>query len=162
MAAPGKAAPRPFFSRRRTFPLRLPSGCGMIASEPRATETIRKWQEEFSMKHKVRVTVLKKNLYPELQQAYCADPHAGAVPLLSRRGCFRVLPRRQRDDFWHMGVNTLVRTKGTQTLWRAAPSCRSSQRPGTPSPGTFTRGLAGRLHHAGVDEGGKHHDRLLL
>ena len=29
------------------------------------------------MKHKVRVTVLKKNLYPELQQAYCADPHAG-------------------------------------------------------------------------------------
>lgn len=32
------------------------------------------------MKHKVRVTVLKKNLYPELQQAYCADPHAGPCP----------------------------------------------------------------------------------
>lgn len=26
------------------------------------------------MKHKVRVTVIDKKLYPELQQAYCMDP----------------------------------------------------------------------------------------
>lgn len=26
------------------------------------------------MKHKVKVTVLDKKLYPELQQQYCADP----------------------------------------------------------------------------------------
>ena len=26
------------------------------------------------MKHKVRLTVIDKKLYPELQQQYCADP----------------------------------------------------------------------------------------
>ena len=34
------------------------------------------------MKYKVKVTVLDKKLYPELQQQYCADPNAGALPLL--------------------------------------------------------------------------------
>ena len=32
------------------------------------------------MKHKVKVTVLDKKLYPELQQQYCADPASGACP----------------------------------------------------------------------------------
>ena len=54
------------------------------------------------MKHKVRVTVLDKKLYPELQREYCADPAAGACP------CYN----DKRDDFWHMGLNTLVHTSG--------------------------------------------------
>ena len=29
------------------------------------------------MKHKVKVTVLDKKLYPELQQQYCAKPSSG-------------------------------------------------------------------------------------
>ena len=29
------------------------------------------------MKHKVKVTVLDKKLYPELQQQYLADPESG-------------------------------------------------------------------------------------
>ena len=32
------------------------------------------------MKHKVRLTVIDKKLYPELQQQYCADPNSGACP----------------------------------------------------------------------------------
>ena len=32
------------------------------------------------MKHKVKVTVIDKKLYPELQREYCADPNAGACP----------------------------------------------------------------------------------
>ena len=32
------------------------------------------------MKHKVKVTILDKKLYPELQQQYCADPKSGACP----------------------------------------------------------------------------------
>lgn len=32
------------------------------------------------MKHRVKVTVLDKKLYPELQAQYCADPAAGACP----------------------------------------------------------------------------------
>ena len=34
------------------------------------------------MKHKVKVTVIDKKLYPELQRQYCADPEAGSCPLL--------------------------------------------------------------------------------
>lgn len=32
------------------------------------------------MKHKVKVTVLDKKLYPELQQQYCDNPISGACP----------------------------------------------------------------------------------
>lgn len=53
------------------------------------------------MKHKVKVTVLDKKLYPELQQHYCADPHAGVCP------CYNV-----GDDFWHIGLDTLTKTTG--------------------------------------------------
>ena len=31
------------------------------------------------MKHKVKVTVIDKKIYPELQEKYCADPKAGMV-----------------------------------------------------------------------------------
>lgn len=32
------------------------------------------------MKYKVKVTVIDKKLYPELQQQYCADPNSGMCP----------------------------------------------------------------------------------
>ena len=32
------------------------------------------------MKHKVKLTVIDKKLYPELQKEYCADPNAGECP----------------------------------------------------------------------------------
>ena len=32
------------------------------------------------MKHKVKVTVIDKKLFPELQQQYCADPNSGMCP----------------------------------------------------------------------------------
>ena len=37
------------------------------------------------MKHKVKVTVLDKKLYPELQKQYCADPCAGMWCMASVR-----------------------------------------------------------------------------
>lgn len=32
------------------------------------------------MKYKVKVTVIDKKLYHELQEAYCTDPQSGACP----------------------------------------------------------------------------------
>ena len=32
------------------------------------------------MQHKVKVTVIDKKLYPELQARYCVDPQAAPVP----------------------------------------------------------------------------------
>ena len=62
------------------------------------------------MKYKVKVTVIDKKLYPELQKQYCADPEAGMCP------CYKVgdefiFGRDDRNDhFWHGGLNTLVKT----------------------------------------------------
>ena len=65
------------------------------------------------MKHKVKVTVLDKKLYPELQQQYCTDPASGACP------CYNV--GDERDDFWHMGLNTLVKTNGNKDMIAGGP-----------------------------------------
>ena len=91
------------------------------------------------MKHKVRVTVLKKNLYPELQQAHCADPHAGPCPCYHEGDVFEFYRDGSRDDFWHMGANTLVRTKGDPNTVAGGPQLPFCSEAGTPSPGTFTR-----------------------
>ncbi len=32
------------------------------------------------MKHKVKLIVIDKKLYPELQEQYCADPNSGMCP----------------------------------------------------------------------------------
>lgn len=65
-----------------------------------------------NMKHKVKVTVLDKKLYPELQEKYCMDPHAGACPCYNVGDEFVFCRDDERDDFWHMGINTLVKTTG--------------------------------------------------
>lgn len=62
------------------------------------------------MKHTVKVTVIDKKLYPELQEKYCTDPHAGACPCYNVGDTFIFRRDEERDDFWHMGLNTLVQT----------------------------------------------------
>ena len=55
------------------------------------------------MKHKCKVTVIDKKLFPELQKDYLADPESGPCP------CFEVgqeyLFEREagKDDFYHFG-----------------------------------------------------------
>ncbi|MBR4225695.1 MAG: TIGR04076 family protein [Candidatus Methanomethylophilaceae archaeon] len=64
------------------------------------------------MKHKVKVTVIDKKLYPELQEEYCSDPRSGPCPCYNVGDEF-VFERDERSDhFWHGGLNTLVRTAG--------------------------------------------------
>ena len=64
------------------------------------------------MKHKVKVTVLDKMVYPELQQQYCVDPAFGACPCYHVGDEFMFYRDDERDDFWHLGLNTLVKTNG--------------------------------------------------
>lgn len=64
------------------------------------------------MRHKVKVTVLDKKLYPELQRQYCADPYSGECPCYHVGDEFMFYRDDVRDDFWHMGLDTLVRTTG--------------------------------------------------
>ncbi len=62
------------------------------------------------MKHKVKVTVIDKKLYPELLEQYCANPQVGACPCYHVGDEFIFERADGKDDFWHMGLNTLVKT----------------------------------------------------
>ena len=62
------------------------------------------------MQHKVKVTVIDKKLYPELQARYCADPEAGVCPCYNVGDEFLFERYGNADDFWHMGLNTLCQT----------------------------------------------------
>ena len=106
------------------------------------------------MKHKVRATVLDKKLYPELQREYCADPAAGACPCYNIGDEFIFYRDDKRDDFWHMGLNTLVHTSGDadSVLLRGM---------GRHFP-LYLRGASGRIHHKRLDEARKRNDRLLF
>ena len=64
------------------------------------------------MKHKIKVTVIDKKLYPELQKQYCSDPNAGACPCYNVGDEFEFYRDDEKDDFWHMGLNTLKQTTG--------------------------------------------------
>ena len=65
------------------------------------------------MQYKVKVTVIDKKLYPELQAAYCADPQSGACPCYNVGDTFVFERYGLTDDFWHMGLNTLKKTSYT-------------------------------------------------
>lgn len=62
------------------------------------------------MEHKVKLTVIDKKLYPELQGQYCADTNARSCPCYNVGDEFIFCRNDKRDDFWHMGLNTLVKT----------------------------------------------------
>lgn len=65
------------------------------------------------MQHKVKVTVIDKKLYPELQEQYCAEPQAGACPCYQIGDEFVFERYGSADDFWHMGLHTLKQGAGT-------------------------------------------------
>lgn len=64
------------------------------------------------MKHKVKVTVIDKKLYPELQQQYCANPESGVCPCYNVGDEYIFDRDGDKDDFWNMGLNTLIKCNG--------------------------------------------------
>lgn len=55
------------------------------------------------MQHKCKVTVIRKELYPDLQETYLADPQSGPCPFYNVGDEFVFERYRDRDDFWTMG-----------------------------------------------------------
>lgn len=62
------------------------------------------------MQHKVKLTVIDKKLYPELQAGYCTDPNVGMCPCYNVGDEFIFERYGEADDFWHMGLGTLKQT----------------------------------------------------
>lgn len=73
------------------------------------------------MKHKVKVTVIGKKLFPELQEQYCMDPCAAPCPVYDEGNVFLFERDGDRDDFWHMGLNTLVEGTGDPQTTAGGP-----------------------------------------
>ena len=59
---------------------------------------------------KCKMTVLKKELYTDLQEQYCADPKSGVCTCYHVGDEYIFERSDARDDFWHMGLDTLVKT----------------------------------------------------
>lgn len=64
------------------------------------------------MKHKVKVTVIDKKCYKDLQEKYCMDKEAGPCPCYNVGDEFVFYRDDERDDYWHLGLNTLTKTTG--------------------------------------------------
>ena len=62
------------------------------------------------MEHRVKVTVLDKKLFPELQAQYCANPNSGKCACYHVGDEFIFYRNDERDDYWHMGAGTLVKS----------------------------------------------------
>ena len=77
------------------------------------------------MQHKVRLTVIDKKVYPELQAAYCADPNVGPCPCYHVGDTFLFARYGAADDFWHGGLRTLCQTAQTAdgTAGGEVPHC---------------------------------------
>ena len=74
------------------------------------------------MLHKVKLTVIDKKLYPELQAQYCADPDAGPCACYQVGDEFIFERYGAADDFWHMGLNTLKQTVSTADQTAGGPA----------------------------------------
>ena len=73
------------------------------------------------MKHKVKVTILDKKCYPELQRQYCKDPESGPCPCYNVGDEFIFMRDEGRDDYWHLGLNTLAKTNGNPDTVAGGP-----------------------------------------
>ena len=74
-----------------------------------------------TMKHKVIVTVIDKKLYPDLQRQYCANSNAGYCPCYNLGDTFVFERDNGKDDYWHMGLNTLIKTSADPNTVAGGP-----------------------------------------
>lgn len=91
------------------------------------------------MKHQVKMTVIDKKLFPELQERYCADKQAGACPCYNVGDEFLFERGGDNDHFWQGGLDTLTRTDADPDTVAGGPKRPTVRRHGTPSRATSTR-----------------------
>ena len=112
------------------------------------------------MEHRVKVTVLDKKLFPDLQAQYCAVPDSGKCPCYHVGDEFLFYRNDEQDDFWHMGAGTLceIRCAGRRLSAIAGNSALRNGEcavllgsVGRHQP-LYLHGAARREHHARLDE----------
>lgn len=74
------------------------------------------------MKHMVKVTVLDKKCYPELQEAYCMNPKAGPCSCYNVGDEFLFYRDEHKHGFDYMGMDTLVKTTADPVTVAGGPN----------------------------------------
>lgn len=100
---------------------RTKSGAENIDSKQKSYLCIHQTLNKAKMKHKVKVTVIDKKLYSELQEKYCADPKSGMCPCYNVGDEFIFERDENNDHFWHGGLNTLVKTNADPNTVAGGP-----------------------------------------
>ncbi|MGN1022282.1 MAG: TIGR04076 family protein [Lachnospiraceae bacterium] len=62
------------------------------------------------MKHRCKVTILDTKCFTDLQKTYLADPKSGPCPVFHAGDEYIFDRTPDKDDFYHMGLNTLVKS----------------------------------------------------
>ena len=99
------------------------------------------------MEYQVKVTVIDKKLFPELQAQYCAVPDSGKCPCYNVGDEFIFCRNNERDDYWHCGKgHQLNQENRTQAVYNRpelptaeAKAFHFVQKRGTPSAAISTR-----------------------
>ena len=68
------------------------------------------------------MTVLETKVFPDLQEQYLADPKSGACLCYNPGDEFLFRRDEEHDDYWHLGVNTLVKTSGSADKIAGGPN----------------------------------------
>lgn len=73
------------------------------------------------MKHRCKITVLATKCFQDYQKKYLADPKSGPCPCY-HAGDEYIFDRFDgKDDFWHIGLNTLVKATGDPDTTAGGP-----------------------------------------
>lgn len=73
------------------------------------------------MKYRCKVTVLATKCFKEYQEEYLADPHSGPCPCYHAGDEYIFERDGDKDDFWHIGLNTLVKSNGDPDTTAGGP-----------------------------------------
>lgn len=84
------------------------------------------------MEYRCKVTVIDKKLFPELQRQYCEDPCSGKCPCYNKGDEFIFCRNDKRDDFWHCGAGTLVKSGEPDEGCRIEPGTQHCGTEGVP------------------------------
>lgn len=73
------------------------------------------------MIHKCKVTVLATKCFTDFQEKYLADPKSGPCPCYHAGDEYLFERHDGKDDFWHIGLNTLVKSNGDANTTAGGP-----------------------------------------
>ena len=118
------------------------------------------------MEYRVKVTVLDKKLFPELQARYCAAPDSGKCPCFNTGDEFMFYRNSHRDDYCHMGAGTLIKSGQPDKNILLSPDTKHCGEEGVPfcseAWDAISRYIYSALQGGAIMRGWTNDDRVMI